>query len=197
MRLRMSSNPIPAGMNGRRVTTFVVGSLLLVLLVSGYCLWLYSRLERSRVQAATAWRSVASELSFRHRAFEKLVAQGVDAQLIDIAQAEKFRLSLDSFATTTQVDNQIESAEQIEQQLAAIRAALAGRPETNELANQWDQFVEKPANLAAAMDSYAKVVRDQRGLLSSLGGKLLLFFIKLSEPREFQIMSVLPNSRIL
>ncbi len=192
----MSSNSTPGGMSGRHLTVVVVGSLLLVMIVSGYCLWLYSRVERSREQAATAWRSVAAELSLRHHAFEKLVARGVDAQLIDIALAEKFRLAIDSFSTTTQVDSQIAAAEQVELQLTAMRSALAG-PETRELAKQWDQTVEKPANLTSVMESYAKVVRDQQDLLSSLGGKLLLFFIKLSEPREFQIVSVLPNSRIL
>jgi hypothetical protein len=193
----MTSKQNAGGINGRRMTLFVVGSLLFVLLVSGYCLWLYSRIEKSRDEATVAWRAVASELSQRYRAAEKLVARGVDSGVIDIAMAEKFRLSLDAFATTTQVDHQISAAEELEIQLTQIRPILAGGAEPAELEAEWDRKMERTSGLLAAIKDYAAIVQNQHDLRSSLGGRLLLFFIKLTGPREFQVVSVLPNSRIL
>ncbi len=193
----MKTKQAVGGMNGRRAALIVAGSLLLVLLVLGYGLWLYSRIERSREKAATAWRSVASALSLRHRAFEKIVARGVDAQTVDMALSEKFRLAVDGFATTTQLDKQVEAAEAVEQQLVEIRQSLSNRPEAADLVEQWEQVRVESAELTSSLDVYRAVVRGQLGLRGSLGGKLLLFFIRLSGPREFRILAVIPNSRIL
>lgn len=193
----MIINQTAAGLSGRRVTLVVVCSLLLVMIFVGYCLWVFNHLERSREQAVAAWRGVASELSLRNYAFEKVIAQGVDSQLIDIARGEKFRLSVDRFSTTTQIDKQIDAAQEVELRVQVIRKTLANRPEAADLIKEWDPIAIKPPRLSSALDAYADVVQKQKELLSSIGGRVLLLFVRLTQPREFQIVSAVPNSRIL
>ncbi len=80
--------------------------------------------------------------------------------------------------------------------IAQISQSLAAIPAAQELAASWSDALSEHAELHSTLDIYNGKVKDQQSWRKSVGGSLLLAFIKLSQPSEVRVATDLPNSRI-
>jgi len=190
------ANLPPQGWNGKRLAVLIGASVLLGALLFTYILWLYGEVEQASEKTVASWRAVATELSPRYGKLEKLVAEGVDKRLLAMELGEQYRLRMDAFRATGQAEQQVTAVIEIEQLLDKIDKSLDAIPAASDLAGRWKSGIQGSTELQTALESYNFRVREQKEWRASLGGTLLLAFIKLSEPREVQVVSDLSNSRI-
>lgn len=186
----------PRGWNGKHMAVLIGASVLLGALLFTYILWLYGSVEQASEKTVGSWRSVATELSPRYARIEKLVAEGIDDRVIAMDLGEQFRLGIDTFRATGQAEQQVTAVIEIEQLLGKIDNSLVAIPAASDLAGRWKAGIRGSAELQTALESYNVRVREQKEWRASFGGSLLLAFIKLSEPREVQVVMDLSNSRI-
>ncbi len=186
----------PKGRNGSTLAVAVGVSVLLGALLFTYILWLYGEVETASEKTIAEWRSVATELAPRYRKLEKLVAEGVDQRLLAMELGEQFRLRIDAFRVTSQAEEQVTAVLGIEELLGKIAENLASAAGAEDLSARWAAAIGSSAELQTALESYNVRVREQQRWRTSFGGSVLLAFIKLSEPREVQVVADLANSRI-
>jgi hypothetical protein len=163
-----SASPAVPGISGKKLTLGLIISLLLVGGVLSYVLWTYNRVDAVRRQREDAWQQLADALSDRYRSAEREVAQGVDAREIDMELGEKFRLAIERFRSTSQLDGQLAAALEMEQLL-----------EKSDLTRRLNQSAAQP------LQDYNQTVQALDRLLTTAGGKILLLFLNFSEPVEF------------
>ncbi len=189
-----AANLPPRGWNGKHLAVLVGTSVLLGALLFTYILWLYGEVEQASEKTIASWRVVATELSPRYAKLEKLVADGVDSRQLAMELGEQFRLRMDAFRASGQAEQQVTEVIEIEQLLTKIDGSLAATPAASELAAKWKIGIRGSGELQTALESYNVRVREQMEWRASWGGSFLLAFIKLSEPREVQVVSDLSNS---
>ncbi len=156
------------GVSGRKLTIVLLAALTLVGVALSYVLWSYNRVDDSRDQVVDAWNILFEELATRYRAVEKQVATGVDAQEMEMALGERFRLAIDQFRSTAQADVQLSAAMELE---AIMKAANLQPPLS--------------ASLQEAAEKYNQCVLELAQLLDTPGGQTLLLFLNLNPVEEF------------
>ncbi|QDV22768.1 hypothetical protein [Aureliella helgolandensis] len=167
-------NTPPPGVSGRRITAIVILSLVVGGAFLSYELWSYNRLDAARAATQQAWRSLTDPLSQRYRKIELAVAERVDSESLDMAWAEKFRLTVDRFRTTALPDLQFQTSQELEELLSVSTLS----PEVLQTEN---------VQLADALRSYNRTLDQERQLLHSPACKFLGIFLKFNEPVELQL----------
>lgn len=158
------------GVSGKRLTFFVLLSLLLVGVGISYVLWTYNRIDSARRETESAWQAMVDDLAGRYRALEMEVAQRTDDERFDMAKAERFRLAIDGFRTTAQPELQIPYAQEIE-------ACLVGA-----------EFVSAPEDeLDQAVSGYNTAIAVHQDLIGSPAGRFLSLFLNFPESNELQL----------
>lgn len=147
-------------MSGRRVTSVVLASLLIVGGWLSYTLWTYNRIDVARANTAQSWRQLAEQLSVRYRGAESQIAAGVDERQIDMEFGERFRLAMDRFRTTAQSEPQFEAARELEDLLAEKRIPA-----------------KSSGDLSAAVDQFNAKIDSESRVIDSVGGRFLSLFL--------------------
>ncbi len=166
----------PAGISGKRLTSWVLVALAVIGIGLSSTLWTYNRLDVARRESTEMWRDVTEHLSERYRAAEKLVAEGVDSRQVKMEFGEKFRLAIDAFRTTSLPAEQVAAAERVERLLSD---------------NEFQLFAASLPKMSSAADSliadYNRSREREKMLLESWGGRVLDLFMKFDPPQPFTV----------
>ncbi len=179
------TDPVLKTWNGRRIVLGFLGFLCFFFLVIVGGFWFYGQVESAQQGTDRAWRSVAEQLSMRYRRLEKSVAIGVDKGIVPIDLSEQFRLSIDTFSSSSAVASQMESAVKLEQVLTQIDKGIPASEA--DFRGQWTEARSTADGLAKAVDQYNTSVRELSYIRNGLPGRLLQLFIHLNEPIPFSL----------
>lgn len=168
---RDKEQALPAGgTSGKKVTLGVLAGLLIVGGWLSYCLWCYQKLDDARAESTVAWRALAEKLLVRYSVAERQVATGADDQTLELALAERFRLALERFRTTSQSSAQQGASQEIEALLSELEL---GEVPTGPLKDTLDAF-----NSSATAEA---------AVLSQAGNQFLGLFMKFQQPFPLEL----------
>lgn len=179
-----SSSSPPRGLSGKRIAGFLGVGLVVVMIALGNELWVYAKIEQAQEQTKEAWRGLASQLGYRHSKLEPVIAKGVDSRVIPMELGERFQLAIGDFTRSLETNSQLQAAVELEQVVAQIEKSVG---ENEDLGERWQESRRVPEELRKTVDTYNQSVRQQNQIRTSPGGKIVLAFIKLTEPVEFNV----------
>ena len=171
-----SPTPQPPGISGKRVTLWVITGLVVVGVSLSYALWTYNRLDAARAQSASAWRGAMESLAERYQAAELGLAESAASGATSDEFNQQFKSAVDTFRTTSIVNEQVFAAERIE--------VLIG---SGEFPSQARQTLLSPTQLLVALDEYNQRRDRERVLLKSLGGRILDIFLEFPDSQPFHL----------
>lgn len=171
-----SSTPPPPGISGKRVTLWVVVGLVAIGVSLSYTLWTYNKLDAARAQSALAWRSAIESLVERYRLADLGLAESVASGATSDAFGQQFQSAVDTFRTTSIVNEQVSAAERIEELLGS-----------GEFPSQARQALPRSARLQSELDEYNQRRGVEQVLLRSLGGRILDIFLEFPDSQPFQL----------
>lgn len=163
--------PDPNGLSGKKLTIATVIGLVLVGATLAYVLWVYSELDRARAQSETAWRTLATELDDRYRRVESGQLEGDEK----VSLPAELKESIEQFRSLTRRRTQQSSALAVEQLLTTTPELLAVAQGAS------------PPKLDQALQAFNQSQARERGILDSLGGRVLDIFLSFAEPDEFEL----------
>lgn len=162
----------PQGVSGRKLTSVVL--VLLVVLGGGlsYVLWTYNKIDGHRAKAEVAWQDLANQLSSRYAIAEKELAKKVDNETEKMEVGEQFRLAVDRFRTSAQLNLQLQAARDVEKSLRE------------------SSWLDAPSeSITTALASYNGHLADVRNEIASPGGKFLSMFLNFANYDALELAS--------
>ncbi len=176
---QLSPTHPPPGISGKRITLWVIVGLVVIGGSLSYTLWTYNRFDAARAQSAQAWRGAIELLAERYHAAELGLAEGIAKGATSDAFGQELQTAVDTFRTTSIVNEQVSAAERIEELLGS-----------GEFPSQARQALLSPTQLQAALDEYNLRRNRERVLLKTLGGRILDLFLEFPESQPFQLATV-------
>ncbi|MEO8269784.1 MAG: hypothetical protein ABI557_08690 [Aureliella sp.] len=171
-----SSIQPPPGISGKRVTVWVIVALVAVGASLSYTLWTYNRLDVARGQSALAWRDATESLAERYRLAEFGLVESSANGATGETFSQEFQSAVDTFRTTSIVNEQVAAAERIEELLGS-----------DKFRNPAFQALPSPEKLQNTLDEYNMRRQREQVLLKSLGGRILDIFLEFPDSKPFRL----------